>query len=297
MNNWFSNIEDSSSSDPNTYLIPQYKQEQVIEIKKFGNSGNQLLMEKNNTHLAPNVNPKNFLQEYYQKRQLDIPKYKSKQVGGDDHTPKWQSKVILSNGKKFIGNISTNKSKAEMSAAEKALSELSSNNNGKNAINTKKNNNSNFNKSIGKPDKISNIKRNINIEKNTITHGNCSVSDRTVLIIDVENLHNFVDEVCAEIEGLDIYAFIGCHHSLVAKKVFPHGVKRILVPSTRSDGSDTCIQVYVGYWLAQNKYDTYLIATRDHFGSSLVDMITSDSSDLPWGKKNARIVTQLEHIY
>jgi hypothetical protein len=119
------------------------------------------------------------------------------------------------------------------------------------------------------------------------------VSKRKCLLVDVENMPNFIDEAFAQIEGLNIYAFVGEHHCL-ATKSFPDGVIKILSPSTRTDGSDTCMQVYVGFLLASDAYDTYYIATRDHYGSTLVEMITSPS--LPWNNKRAKVVTQIVHI-
>ena len=116
---------------------------------------------------------------------------------------------------------------------------------------------------------------------------------RMVLLVDVENMPNFIDEVLKEIQGLSIYAFVGYHHALCDKQ-FPSSVTKILSPSTRTDGTDTCMQVYVGYFLANDMFDIYLIATRDHFGSSLVDMITAES--LLWTPKNGKVVTKVRHL-
>lgn len=119
------------------------------------------------------------------------------------------------------------------------------------------------------------------------------IAGRTVLMVDVENLPKFIDEVVKQITGLTIYAFVGEHHCLAGKE-FPKGVIKILSPSTRQNGTDTCMQVYTGVFLTKDLFDTYLIATRDHYGSALVDMITADS--LAWKRKNARVVTQISHI-
>jgi hypothetical protein len=135
---------------------------------------------------------------------------------------------------------------------------------------------------------------NTNIIPAPSIHRTILFDQRTVLLVDVENLPNFIDDVCKEIQGLSIYAFIGYHHALCDKQ-FAVDVNKVLSPSTRTDGTDSCMQVYVGYFLANNKYDTYLIATRDHFGSSLVDMITSKT--LLWPAKKARVVTKVRHIY
>jgi len=201
---------------------------------------------------------KNILQEYFQAEKLPLPKYESRKCGGFDHKPEWISTVILSNNENthITGDISTSKIKAELSAAEKALSFINSN------------------KKIMR-----------------------SVDERTALFVDVENMPKFIDDVINVIDNITIYAFIGHHHCL-ANKSFPslhsNNIIKILSPSTRTDGSDTCMQVYIGYLLSLNKYDTYLIATHDHYGSSLVDMIVSNS--LLWNNKQARIVTHVSHI-
>lgn len=121
-----------------------------------------------------------------------------------------------------------------------------------------------------------------------------TLNSRIVLLVDVENMPHFIDNVLEEIKGLTVYAFIGYHHNLCDKE-FPPSVIKVLSPSTRTDGTDTCIQVHVGYFLANNMYHTYLIGTRDHFGSSLVDMITSES--LLWKSKKASVVTKVHHIH
>ena len=213
------------------------------------------------------MSAKNRLQEHFQRNQLPLPKYTSTRSGGTDHKPLWLSCVKISNDTEIKSDIMSNKIEAEQSAAEKALLAL---------VPTE------------------------NINPKTIAPVG------TALLVDVENLPNFIDEIVKEIAGLKIYAFVGEHHCL-AQKNFPDGVIKVISPSTRSDGTDTCMQVYVGYLLARNEYNTYLIATRDHYGSALVDMITAnikayDCSNSPidgfniWKAKDARLVTQVSHI-
>lgn len=200
-----------------------------------------------------------------------MPKYISGRCGGTDHKPLWQSKVtfwsVVDNEfKEVTSDILNNKIKAEFSAATYALNILTNNN--KSTIHV--------------------------IDTETVdVHQQRTVSPRTALFVDVENLPKIIDEVIQEIKGIDIYAFVGYHHCL-SEKIFPTNVIKVLSPSTRTDGSDTCMQVYIGYILAQEMYDTYLIVTRDHYGSALVEMIITDS--LLWKKKDARVVTQVSHI-
>jgi hypothetical protein len=120
-----------------------------------------------------------------------------------------------------------------------------------------------------------------------------SPSQRTVLIIDLENLPKLADEVLIADLDLDIYLFVGIHHCLASRE-YPRHVKKIVSPSTRRDGTDTCIQVFVGHLLATQMYDLYLIGTYDHYGSALVEMITQPG--LGWSQREARVVTHISHL-
>lgn len=407
------------------------------------------------------TNPKNQLQELYQKRKLALPKYKTVRCGGPDHKPLWTSTVTLHCGTKHTSNICPTKSDAELSAAIKALETtlsrqtesppvnnysimntnsdiklvVRSNNSPKpiittpsinlkpNIINTPSinvNPNSintpsiNLNpKSINTPsinrrsintpalnvnpdsintpsinvlrDTSPNISKNsfsanlvnvshdsINTSPNNVSNSNeitpslnisnnsdltnpinfgstsgsipkffftknntsgniipigqkiiptvntnqCIVSNiaehtrsvspsvpnksfgRAAVLVDIENMPKFIDDIKdmsfrPKYTSVTIYAFVGEHHCLVDKD-FPEYVIKIISPSTRPDGTDSCIQVYTGMLLAREEYDTYLIATRDHFGSALVEMIMT--SNLGWNNKYAKVVTKPAHI-
>lgn len=203
------------------------------------------------------MSAKNELQEYFQKSRLPCPEYKSERMGGTDHQPHWISTVKLFDGTEIKGEIRSTKSKAELNAAEKALEVL------------------------------------LILNRKTVKTPKLYV-ENAALLVDVENLPNFIDEVCDIVQGLDIYAFIGHHHCLATKSFAPF-VKKIESHSTRVDGTDTCMQVYTGYFLSQNKYNKYFIATRDHYGSTLVEMITVQPG--PWTNKTAHLVTQPNHLF
>lgn len=333
---------------------------------------------------------KSLLQICFQKKSLTLPIYKSERSGGPDHSPLWISNVIVYNGDKFSGNISSTKIEAEQSAAYSALKSLKllnsdeivnkdiklpkdngltlgcdknltksekiftfndsilnnltlhnnpqvnpiSNNNTirsnnrpldsdyrlfNNFDDNVKYNNSNiesnnlFHHKTSNQDYRSNndtfksnnhIRSNNNVRSNSPRFKNNTVSDnviskysgnsifnrsvylkqskgsifksneRIALIVDIENLHTFVDKLPDKINNVTIYVFVGEHHSLVNKKYNKNEII-IVSESTRPNGTDSCIQVYVGMLLTKNLYDYYLIATRDNFGSSLVDVITS----------------------
>jgi len=116
---------------------------------------------------------------------------------------------------------------------------------------------------------------------------------RTALIVDVENLPKFISQI-PEYEGpMVIYAFIGKHHPLAAVD-YDHQVVKILSPSHRKNGTDTCIQTWVGASLMQDDFEEYLIASYDHFAASLVDLIKSDK--FSWYPRMAKVVTSVDHI-
>jgi hypothetical protein len=403
------------------------------------------------------TNPKNRLQELYQKRKLSLPKYKTVRRGGPDHKPLWISIVTLHGGTKHTGDVCPTKSDAELSAAMRALetkinqteSPLVNNysivntnsdiklvvksnnlpinhsrtivntppinvpipknvphttvntapiNVSRATVNTAPINISHTNVNIPPQSDVSNkinthpinLSNNTNdvpplidnsrntyaapapsvndsrnaisvpkfyspnihiaqlndfgrgdsdqnniitggLDRNTVskpisvpnkpfgkrsagfsTGSSCAtlskISDLTVrgkdtlgraaILVDVENMPKFIDDIkdmifVPKYTSVTIYAFVGEHHCLVDKD-FPEHVVKIISPSTRPDGTDCCIQVYTGMLLAREEYDTYLIATRDHFGSALVEMIMT--SNLGWNNKCARVVTKPAHI-
>lgn len=264
-------------------------------------------------------NSKNTLQELFQRKQLPLPIYNSERVGGTDHSPLWKSTVILYDGQKFQGNLSSNKSNADISAADIALSHVKSNGQQTRLpqiISNHPSNNftpivpsilSEINLSNIGPPILPNVNftidSSIKVEKdvanqlvspllsdliNGVNQISMSEGASTAILVDVENLPKFIDAISNKLHNYAVYAFIGEHHCL-SEKEYPPGIIKITSPSTRSDGTDTCMQVYTGMLLAREIYDSYIIATRDHYGSSLVEMISSPG--LGWTPKKARLVT------
>ncbi len=197
-------------------------------------------------------NDKNRLQEFFQKRGLELPTYKHHQSDAG-----WCSSVSFVYEEKdynIQGGWYPNKRIADVSAAHQALDMLTT---------------------------------------TPSSQPKITLPPNTVLLVDVENLPRFVDEVVRLYDGLDIYAFIGEHHCLADIKL-PPNVTKIISPSTRPDGTDTCIQVHVGFLLATSHYQTYLIASRDHFASALVDIITHDGC--MWTAKQGKMVTSVHQL-
>ncbi len=83
----------------------------------------QLALSKN----LFNSNPKGVLQVFFQKKNLPIPKYISKRVGGPDHQQIFQTTIIGDyKGRKYMiqSDLLPSKKNAEKNAAEKFLIEL-----------------------------------------------------------------------------------------------------------------------------------------------------------------------------
>ncbi len=203
------------------------------------------------------MSAKNELQEYCQKGKLTLPIYKTNVVKGGPLKPSWISTVILDNKELITGEFQTTKIGAETSAAKCALKLLI----------------------------IPQVIPQVSIY---------DIDPTTVILVDVENLPNLIDEILSTTNGATIYAFIGYHHCLANKTWKSPNVNKILSISTRADGSDTCMQVYTGHLLATQDFKKYLIATRDHFGSTLVEMITVQEG--PWKSAEAHLVTQISHV-
>jgi len=209
------------------------------------------------------ANSKNRLQEYFQKNQLPLPQYISVRNGGSDHQPLWKSTVTLYNGEQFHSDNYPSKNQAEISVALMAL------------------------------DAILSPKLTLSVFSEDSNSSNIDVSEKesikTAILVDVENLPKFIDAIVDRIKNYTVYAFVGEHHCL-SDKEFPNGVIKILSPSTRTNGTDTTMQVYTGMLLAKESYDNYFIVTRDHFGSALVEAIMTPN--LGWVAKSAKLITK-----
>ena len=234
---------------------------------------------------------KNKLQEYFQKRQQPLPVYNTHQ--SDNLSVRWNSTVTLHDGQCATGSATT-KVGAEQLAAQEALKLLVG---GKhrgihtviNETNRLRNSDQSPISTVSIPEQITELKQQIqrvNIQDVLI------FNEPTALLVDLENLPKIVDELPLTL-GLDIYVFVGEHHPLV-EKVFTRPVIRIISPSTRKDGTDTCMQVYTGMLLTLQKYEEYLIATIDHYGAALIEMI--ENNTLGWVAKRGRLITRSKQL-
>lgn len=239
-------------------------------------------------------NYKNILQVYFQTNRLPLPKYETVIVDGTDHEPKWRSTVTLYfkiGVNSFTGGIFSRKIYAEMDVAKMALHMI-----------------------YGNCEKISSCTEVVVDKQMEIKSTTTSVHDdvtkffytnsesyvrssRIVMIVDLENMPKWLDLITTEYpnitEKMDIFAVIGDCHAL-AQKDLPIDVTKIFSPSTRTDGSDACIQMMVGAWLSQEKYDIYLVASYDKFAHNVIDLVRHDG--LFWRARNGRVVTRTEHL-
>lgn len=233
---------------------------------------------------------KNILQEYFQKRQLSLPIYNTYQSGSINI--RWNSTVTLDDGRSASGSASS-KVAAEQLAAQEALNLLSRSKHRNIRTVTNESSRSRNSNIFPISQEIPQLGQQIQKIKVTEQSDDIIIFDEpTALLVDLENLPKIVDELPLTI-GLDIYVFVGEHHSLV-DKVFNRPVIRIVSPSTRKDGTDTCMQVYTGMLLTQQKYEEYLVATIDHYGAALIEMI--ENNTLGWVAKRGRLITRSKQL-
>lgn len=69
------------------------------------------------------IHPKNKLQNFFQQKGEKIPIYSTVKVGGTDHTPIWQSTMIIKD-KEYVSSLANKKIDAEKDVAEKVLKEI-----------------------------------------------------------------------------------------------------------------------------------------------------------------------------
>ena len=238
---------------------------------------------------------KNKLQEYFQKRQQPLPVYNTYQ--SDNLNIRWDSTVTLHDGRSGTGNAPT-KVGAEQLAAQEALKLLVDSKQYiartvTNETNRLRSSPQSLTSAVNVPQQITQLEQRLDQEFDQLKLNNVLIfNEPTALLVDLENLPKIVDELPPTL-GLDIYVFVGEHHPLV-DKLFTRPVRRIVSPSTRKDGTDTCMQVYTGMLLTQEKYEEYLVATIDHYGAALIEMI--ENNTLGWVGKRGRLITRSKQL-
>lgn len=186
----------------------------------------------------------------------------SPDTGGTPLAPMWVSVVQIHEGQTFKGTPHPSKIRAEMSAAQRAYDYI-----------------------IKLP---TSIPESLTLDK--------KFNHFIAVLVDVENCPNIIPELLrSKTEKLVIIGFVGKYHPQ-AESGWDQDprVRKILVPSTRRDGTDTCMIMYTSVFLFDKTYDEYIVVTSDHFGPALVDMITA--SDLLWESRPARCFNKTEQI-
>lgn len=144
------------------------------------------------------MSAKNILQEVFQKRRHPLPKYETCRAGGEAHAPKFVSRVTLSDGLEFVGEVCNSKTLAELSAAEKAM------------------------------EYINNIK--------AATTPTLTTPSRITVLIDTENKPIAASQI-RQMINCNIVEYMSKNSPLVASPLV-EGVVRRVVPSSRKDSAD-----------------------------------------------------------
>lgn len=200
---------------------------------------------------------KNILQELYQKQKLPLPKYETVRLGGRDHRPVFVSKITLFDGQIVEGDQETTKRSSELNAAEKALQLVNP---------------------------VKNIEpRDFNLKR------------RVGIFIDIENKPIIEDilNIVGVSTKIHIYAFASEEHPSLIKvknKDFDmENFQLIEVPTTRKDGADIGLMLFVGGLLFKKSYKDFIIVTGDHYGDALADCVQGINKMYDWGSSNPRI--------
>lgn len=230
---------------------------------------------------------KNSLQEFCLKNKHSLPFYDTKKIGGDPHEPEWFSIVTVvlcaaenKSGQSISipGEVSSSKIAAEKSAAQTMLDSLT----------VAASSDSSELPSVDSESFVS-------VDKYT---------DSLAILVDVENMPGMIFSAVTLVQkhpkaNIRIFACVGKHHHSAGKNFGKH-VTKIVVPTTRKDGVDTFIQMYVGHMLHASLFKSYAIVTRDHFGHALAELIESEvpvpPSSSGWIKKRAAVVTTQEQL-
>ena len=204
---------------------------------------------------------KNTLQELYQKQKLPLPKYKTVRLGGEEHKPIFISTITLYDGQIIEGTSENTKKTAELNVAKKVLE-------------------------LVNPPKI--------IEKRSF-----NLKRKICLFVDIENkpiIEDLLDFI-EDLSKIHIHAFASEDHpSLIKLKELKQTRKKdfesieiIEVPTTRKDGADIGLMLFVGGFLFKKMYKDYIIITNDHYGDALVDCVRGINKMYDWGPSNPRI--------
>jgi len=108
-------------------------------------------------------------------------------------------------------------------------------------------------------------------------HKNNQENNKVLIIIDVENVPSSLEQLLSSItksKNIDIVCMISeDHHTKNKLNLSDKRVKLMEAPTTRKDGADMGIVLYIGYLLAKERYRCYIIISKDHFADATIDCI------------------------
>jgi len=255
---------------------------------------------------------KNALQEYFQKLGKSLPKYESKKVGGEDHAPVWQSKVVLFDGSSYKGKPAESKSESDSYAARFALKRLSqfsspsTHNSSQFSSPSTHNPPKKSSKNNLKYPSLGNFKNSKPSKKITPNKINLEMYERVCLLVDIENQQNalkILNERFGCIKWFEVYIFISKGNPLISKiksecNEESFFVKIIEVPSTRKDAADVGLSLVAGEMIINNEYDIFIILSNDHFADPLAECMKNyDELRFSNGKLKSKNPDIEVHVY
>lgn len=193
------------------------------------------------------INYKNKLQEFCQKRSLDLPVYQT--VYDNGFRSSVMIKLIKSQNNiqdiqdtgniQESGDIFNNKKAAEQSAASKMLN------------------------------RISEI-----LHQKTINY-TIPDNENVYILIDMENIHigNYFEQKKFS-SNIHFIGFATENHPALSIP-YPELLKIVTIKSDRKDATDLLIVWYTSSLIENNEVNKIMIVTKDHFGSGLVDIINT----------------------
>ncbi len=222
---------------------------------------------------------KNRLQEFCQKNGFAIPKYVTNRIGGDDHSPIWESSIHIYDKKVFKGERSSSKRKTEENAAMKVLIYLG------------------LERNANRPNTIDDaiIKKETKQQKIKI-----EMEYPTYLFFDLENVSNFrIFEDYEFNNNIKMYGFVTKFHPLANRELTFSGITKFIIDSAHRDACDTFI-IFAIAQILQNETNSFFnigIVTRDHFGAPLIEAINNPPFPLSSKPiKTAHLTTDRECI-
>lgn len=205
------------------------------------------------------MNYKGLLQEYLQKKKLNLPKYITKKINNKFYS------IILLDDEQYIDNeLFINKKKAEQSIAKLVYNKLK------------------------EKDEINKLEINLHNKK-------------TCIFVDIENKQNILNEIIEKInikfqkfnKNIDFYICYSPNCKIDFSKYINKDIDKIFkyykTESLYKDAADISL-VYLSGKIS-HKYNNIGIITSDHFGYSLVDIITENNKN-----KNIKLLDNINDI-